>query len=282
MHSSIYLHPMRTIFTSWESLKDSPTLTDYREFEPMTHGYILPDSLRSANVIRDALTVAVHTSYLIYHTFPFDAAENLQDRLIFELREFSGSADQSENYIRRVRHTGKAYGADWMSLLVFPQQLLQAIHEMFGTQTAVVSDIEADIEAAKLEGECVLIGCRGGFVWTASVRGEQAPYHLERRPVSAHMPTEMLMEESLTEHEASVQPTWSEIRLYGDNLTPVVLQTFADSLVGKGRVVQRFNPFRHVHALVPGETQDGIIKRAHILSPLVGAVLNTMSIGAPV
>lgn len=282
MHSSIYLHPMRTIFTSWESLTDSPTLVDYREFEPMAHGFILPDTLGRASVNRDALTVAVHTSSLIYHTFPFDAAENLQDRVAFELREFAGYADQSEDYIRRVRHSGKAYGADWISLLVIPQQLRRTIHEMFGTQTAVVSDIEADIAAAKLEGNCVLIGCRGDFVWTASVRAEQAPYHLERRPITAQMPTEMLMEESLTEHEASVETTWSEIRLYGDNLTPLVVQTLADSIVGKGRIVQRFNPFKHVRALVPRETQDGIIKRAHILSPLVGAVLNTISVDAPV
>ncbi|MBI2794182.1 MAG: hypothetical protein HYX66_05970 [Ignavibacteria bacterium] len=267
---------MRTIFTSWKTVAGSPTLVDYREFEPMDGGFVLPDGLLSACANHGALTVVVHSSNLIYHAFPFDAGENIPDRTSFELKEFVSGVNQSEDIVRHVRHAGKAYSTDWMSLLIVPGQLRRNIVNTLGAETEIISDIEADIEAAKLDGDSVLIGRRGEFLWTASIYGLQAPYHLERCPIQEHMPIEMLMEEALTEHEASVEPTWTAIRLFGDSLTPTILQTFADSIVGRGRSVQRFNPFRHTQTDVSKEVQDNIIKRAHILSPLVGAAVHAL------
>lgn len=242
----------------------------------MKRGFVLPDGLLSASPSHNGITVVAHSSNLTYHAFPFDAAENLQDRLSFELKEFVADVNQSEDAIRHIRHAGKAYGAEWMSLLIVPRLLLRSIHDTLGTEAVIVSDIEADIEAAKPDGDSVLIGRRGDFLWTASIYGIQAPYHLERCPIQEHMPFEMLMEESLTEHEASVEPSWSAVRLFGDYLTPTIMQTFADSIVGKGRSVQRFNPFRHVRAEMPKEMQDNIIKKAHILSPLAGAAVRAL------
>jgi len=277
MFTSVYLHPMRTICMSWDTTNGIATLHDYKEFQPITSEYTLSDTFHLVNNANTEITVVVHTSHIRYHTFPYSTAENLEDRKSFEIREFLGGSLADNTVVRTVHHKGLSHNANWMSLLILPPHVKGLINTQFGTDAEIMVDIEADIQAAKHDGDVVLLGMRGEFLWALSLNELKAPYHLEQFPVHRNSPFELQLEEAFVEHTAPLEHTWKKMRLFGDALTPMILQKVGESIVGNGKSVARFNPFPHVRAEVSNEVQDSIIKRAHILSPLAGAALRASS-----
>ncbi len=246
MAHGAYLHPLRTIEIAWERDSDGiAVVTGYRDQPP-------------GDVADPGAFLIRHSDQVASHRFPVTAASD--DRLLAECQAFLPEHDPNRDRLTPLRTTGRSFGRPWTTALSYT-----AVSDQL-----VCSDLEADLAGMALNGPTLFLGRRGASWWIGAQ--DTTLLALDRLPHPDQTPLVMFLQEALDDLLAVEGLTTRTLTVFGDQLTPDLLKQI--TAIGRGRLdgVERFNPFRHVRSSVNDAAAASLLKRAHLLGCLVGAM----------
>lgn len=159
MHTTIYLHPLRTILARWDTDNDIPVLVSYNE--------LMPDDDVRASLDNDSpCTVAVHASTARWHHFPVDDDENLDLRIGFEIASCLPDINPDRDTVVLINNQQMGQGRTWCGMSIIPRQLADSIAQRVGPAATIVPDVVCDVHTAltyvpRQENTWAFVGLRG-------------------------------------------------------------------------------------------------------------------------
>lgn len=277
MHTTIYLHPQRTIIAHWDLDSEVPVLTSYREVQP--------DADVRSHIINDApCTVAVHTSSLRWHHFPLDDDEDVELRKGFELATCLPDVDPEVDRVIMINTPLPHHPRTWCGMTIIPRRIADDIAQRIGPEALIVSDVTCDIHAALVsiapqEHSWVLLGLRGDK-WIAAVIDQT---HTVVQ--CAAFPRERLVsfEDGLLDAfhaiRSASETAITHVLVFGDELTKPSYDSISARLAESSIIMGRLQPFRRVGARVDDATKRTLLSIAHLAAPLVTPVLPSFAVG---
>jgi hypothetical protein len=271
MHTTIYLHPKRTLVAQWDTDGEAPVISSYREYAPTA-------DIRSDLRIDATVTVALHASATRWHHFPVDADDDAPVRTAFEISTCLPDIDPTLDRIVAINERTRGTNRQWCALAAIPRTVVDDIAQRIGPEAYIVPDVQCDIHVALTciapqPHSWVLMGLRGEMWICAIISPEHTVESIVAFPVDPSISyTENAVEcfygiRSTSEHQVS------HVLFFGDELTKSRYEEVASRLGDDSIIIGRLQPFRRVAASVDDATKRSLLALAHLVGPLVAPVL---------
>lgn len=240
---------------TWESSDDVPVLSDYTHSAPLTDG-----------AFPDADITILHSNDLVFHRFPGHVTNpaEIEDECRAWLPEIEGSP------IRRVIHpTADSYGAKWTSIIaVHPKH--RSIENV--RRSKYLFDIETDIVALGREGRTLFVGRRGDWLWVGATNDDGTLAYFDRLPLSDDKAFADQCVQAIEEMLSTANVPTGQLLVFGDIVDKPLLLALSERLGSKLDPIQRFNPFHRVRSTLSQDQATDVLRRAHLLGTIVGAM----------
>lgn len=277
MHTTIYLHPQRTIIAHWDLGAEVPVLTSYREVQP--------DADVQSYMIDDApCTVAVHSHSLRWHHFPLDDDEDVELRKGFELATCLPDVNPEVDRVIMVNSPLPDHPRTWCGMVVLPRRVADDIAQRIGPEAHIIPDVICDIRAAlastsRQEYPWVLLGLRGDKWIAAVIDQAHTVVQCAAFPRERSVSFEDGVIDAFYAITSSSESEITRMLLFGDELTKSSYDSISSRLAESSVVTGRLQPFRRVGAGVDDATKRTLLSIAHILGPIVAPVLPSFAVG---
>ncbi len=274
MHTTVYLHPQRTLVAHWETDGEAPVLVSYAELAPDA-------DIRPALGTDGPVSVALHASAARWHHFPVDADEDVVLRTAFEITTCLPDIDPLVDRVVTIQTRASRAERQWCALTAVPRHVTDDIALRIGPEAQIVPDILCDLDVARTcisqqTQPWVLIGLRGSTWQCAVIGADHAIEHVVAFPNDASLSyAENAVESFFGIRSASMKPI-AKALFYGDDLTKPRFEDIATRLLRDGIVIGRLQPFRRVGASVEDATKRTLLAMAHLLGPLVAPVITNV------
>lgn len=271
MHTTIYLHPQRTLVAHWDTDGEAPAIVSYHELSPT-------DDVRTMLSIDSIVTVAVHSSVTRWHHFPVDAEDDTAVRTAFEISTCMPDIDPTVDRIVAVNERLHDVQRQWCALLAIPRNVSDEVAQRIGPEARIVSDIQCDLHAALT---CIapqphrwsLMGMRGDK-WLCAI---VSPDHVIENVVAFPVDLSGSYVDNAVDCYHGIQSTTDHTighaLLFGDDLTKQRYEELALRLGEESVKIGRLQPFRRVAAMVDDATKRLLLALAHVVGPLVAPVM---------
>lgn len=280
MIGTLYLHPKRSVAATWDSSEGTNAITKYADFQPVS-------SLVGASVFGpetseffekcDEVRVILHSSEFVFHRFPISTTEDIQRRVEFEIGLLSPLHRSAYQVIDTIPQHNVVFGSRYLSVTCAKkEQFERAMHGEF--TVSVCTDLMCDITAALPTSTqpVVVVGTRGNKLWSANVDHSGVGYIDVSNVETASSLIDPIVEAVRTCRSLSKQ-LLNRVTLFGDDLTRELLEGVKEGLKDHGMQVYRHSPFSKVRSELTVDQSAQVLKRAHVIGPLVGALLNPSS-----
>lgn len=255
MPTCTYLHPLRTIRMTWEVSNEISTITGYEHLPPST----------DEDAGGSDITV-IHSDDVVFHRFPGHITK--QSEIEAECAAWVPEIITSP--ILRVLHpTMEQDGTQWTAILgVDPsRRMIENIR-----RSKYLIDIETDIVGIGREGRVVFIGRRGDWIWFGCTNDDGSLGFLDRAVIQDDISVAEQCRQHLEELFGLTELPQVPLIVFGDAVDPALLRELSTALIGKVDPVQRFNPFRFVRSALDTTSATDVLRRAHLLGTIVGAM----------
>jgi hypothetical protein len=240
---------------TWEVSNEIPTITGYEHLPPSTE-----TGAGSSDI------TIIHSDDVVFHRFPGQITK--QNEIEAECAAWVPEIITSP--ILRVLHPSMEHdGTQWTAVLAVDpgQRQIENIR-----RSKYLIDIETDIVGIGREGRVAFIGRRGMWLWYGCTNEDGSLGMLDRAVIQDDAPVADQCRQHLEELFANTDLPTLPLIVFGDAVDPSLLRELSTSLIGKVDPVQRFNPFRFVRSSLDTTSATDVLRRAHLLGTIVGAM----------
>ncbi|MBM4178565.1 MAG: hypothetical protein FJ211_04445 [Ignavibacteria bacterium] len=266
-----YLHPERLLVATWVLDGGIAVIQDYKELAPDAN-----IDLRS--IATETIQLIIHSSHARFHWFPVDTSTRSTERAQFEQQAwFERSAFMYSEKIEMptVIH---CEGYEVQAVAAVTEQIRSRCQELGGNDSLIAIDYTSDVHAAlssiKQRSEPWLLLSRRGAHWYASVIGaNHKVLHFAAFPHDNDYSNQAMIMLIVSTIGQRYDTVISALLLCGDVITSDEIQETKDALVQDGIKVSRLQPFKTMQSQLSEKNAQRLLRRAHVISPLAGAIL---------
>lgn len=271
MNISAYLHPERLLIAAWKLDESIPMLHEYKQFKP--DAALMPDAFAGHSV-----QIVLHRSDVVLHWYPFDPSEDAQERRDFESAAWTENLGTNTNIV--IRTSTKLIKPDcvWSPSVQAKAHIAERLESLMELNPTFLLDIDLDIQAALTctspQPQSWLLLGRRGLLWTASLINERhdvvayAEYEHDTDYSSEAM-ISLICHSVRDRYQVDVL----RIMLLGDFLTADHITELKQRDSIRDFNIARFQPFRKIGSTLESSVAERLLRNAHVVSPLAGAML---------
>lgn len=267
-----YIHPERLLIATWFIENGVAVVQDYKELAPNA-------TVDLRNIRTDTMQLIVHSSHVRLHWYPVAGKFDTIDRAEFEQQTWFETSEfrcDAKVTISTLIH-GTDY--DMKAAVAIADQALNRCEILAGSDISIATDYEMDLYAAlastkpRLE-PWMLLGRRGAFWYATIIDANHRVIKYATFPhdsdYSNQAMTSLILNAVTQRYEIAV----SAILVYGDVVTAEEIQETKNLWSEQGIKVGRLQPFRTMQSMLDDKTAQRLLRRAHVVSPLAGAILH--------
>lgn len=251
-----YRHPWRTVRFEFDTVDTIPRILSYRE-----HDAVTISAPPTANI-----TIA-SSNDVISHAYPTNDEDASQRE--FELQQFVEELHPRTDRLVVVSTDRLFEGTAWSTILGIK-----------GATEGMYTDIEGILAAACADQPSAYIGCLGNSWWFAEV--ENKPRALIRFSDADGSDPYATVTGIIDHLMANNELSSRRLTVFGHSVSAALLVAIQKQYIKQFDSVERFQPFRHVHATLPTDIAGKVLARSHVLGAAVGVMMMATGMVDPV